>query len=162
MKVSSSAPIVAIDDDEGEIFIFRRLLSKAKVDQPFFPLLSPEAFMAWLPGVFESGRMAGRPLICFLDIKMPGTTGFDVLRWIRRDEVFDSLPIVMLTSSDDPRDLVRAARLGAQCYLTKYPSTATLAEVVKDAEAYADGSDKTVFEKPYNLLTPRRTLPDTR
>jgi CheY-like chemotaxis protein len=156
MKASPLAPIVVVDDDEGDIFIFRRLLAKAKVDRPFFPLLSPDAFMAWLPTVFEPRRIADRPLVCFLDIKMPGTTGFDVLRWIRRNDNFDTLPVVMLSSSDDPSDLVRAAKLGAQCYLTKYPATATLAEVIGDAAAFADGLEKPAFEKSYNLLARSR------
>jgi CheY-like chemotaxis protein len=159
VKLPVTAPLVALDDSEEDIFIFRRLLAKAKVTRPFCPLLSADAFMTWLPTIFAAKRINDRPLVCFLDIKMPGTTGLEVLRWIRRQEVFDPLPIVMLSSSDDPRDLTDAAKQGAQCYVTKYPSTTVLGEIVRDAEAYANDADNSGFMKPYNLLA---SLPKLR
>ena len=115
--------------------------------------------MTWLPTVFVPSRIADRPFVCFMDINMPGTNGFEVLRWLRRHDGFASLPVVMLSSTDNSRDLARAAKLGAQCYVTKYPSTSTLSEIVRDAEAYSADSLKSAFEKSYNLLIPRRDSP---
>ncbi len=54
-----------------------------------------------------------------LDIKMPGTDGFDVLRWIRHQPQFAPLCIVMLTSSDEIRDVNLAYQLGANSFLVK-------------------------------------------
>ena len=53
-----------------------------------------------------------RPLLCFLDIKMPGIGGHDVLKWIREQPTLDLLPVIMLSSSDHPEDIRQAAQPG--------------------------------------------------
>ena len=55
--------------------------------------------------------------------------------------VFDRTTVVMLSSSDDPRDLRTAAKRGAQCYLLKHPSPTTLAEVIATARIHHAGTD---------------------
>jgi CheY-like chemotaxis protein len=59
------------------------------------------------------------PRLVLLDIKMPGTDGFDVLQWIRLQPGLAGLPVVMLTSSDEIRDVNRAYQLGANSFLVK-------------------------------------------
>ncbi len=54
-----------------------------------------------------------------LDIKMPGMDGFEVLRWVRHRSEFSRLCVVMLTSSDEIRDVNRAYQLGASSFLVK-------------------------------------------
>ena len=153
MKPSRRAPIICLDDNEEDIGFLRRLIAKATVQYPFYPLLSAEAFMTWLPTVFAPRSKVERPVVLFLDVKMPRRSGFDVLAWIRTEPAFNPLPVVMLSMSDDPRDLRQAVRLGAQGYLTKYPTVPVLREVVADAAAYFDARDEDVFNKPYNLLS---------
>lgn len=70
-----------------------------------------------------------------LDVKMPGLTGLELLEWIREHPLFDSIPVVMWSSSDDPRDLERAAKLGAQCYIGKYPPFPVVREMLEQAAA---------------------------
>jgi CheY-like chemotaxis protein len=59
------------------------------------------------------------PSLVLLDIQMPGTDGFAVLKWIRRQPAFASLCVVMLTSSDQLRDVNLAHFLGANSFLVK-------------------------------------------
>src|SRR5262249_48425052 len=59
------------------------------------------------------------PDLLLLDIKMPGTDGFEVLRWIREQPQFAGMCVVMLTSSDEIRDVNRAYKLGANSFLVK-------------------------------------------
>jgi DNA-binding response OmpR family regulator len=59
------------------------------------------------------------PDLVLLDIKMPGTDGFEVLRWIRAHWEFRELCVVMLTSSDEIRDVNQAYKLGANSFLVK-------------------------------------------
>lgn len=70
---------------------------------------------------------------------MPAIGGFEILKWTRAKPALNTLPVVMLSSSDDERDIRRASELGAQAYLTKYPSTAVLSEVLAHASAFVDG-----------------------
>ena len=66
-----------------------------------------DAFIAVLPGEVP-------PLVCFLDVKMPDMSGFDVLRWIRCQHALDEIPVIMISSSLQTRDLAEAQHFGAQ------------------------------------------------
>jgi CheY-like chemotaxis protein len=70
--------------------------------------------------------------VVFLDIKMPKLDGFEVLRWIRKQGDLATLPVVMLSGSDEPRDLRRAVELGATRYVIKHPPPEVIAELMAD------------------------------
>jgi two-component system, response regulator len=59
------------------------------------------------------------PVVAFIDLKMPKVDGIEVLREIKTNERFKSLPVVILTSSKEERDLVESYRLGANAYVVK-------------------------------------------
>ncbi len=65
------------------------------------------------------GQDACRPELIFLDLKLPKVHGFEVLRELRNNPNTREIPIVVLTSSDDPKDIAKAAELGATEYLCK-------------------------------------------
>lgn len=152
MKRTSRSPILAVDDSDEDIFLFRMLLKRIGATAPFLPLLTGSSACAWLNTLLDPGNTTERPFACFLDVKMPMMGGFEILQWIRARPEFKSLPVIMLSSSDDERDIRQAAELNAQAYLTKYPSTAVLSEVLAHASAYNDGLVAGAFERPYNLL----------
>lgn len=60
-----------------------------------------------------------RPDVIFLDVKMPGLDGFEVLERLRKDHRFSSVPVIMLTSMGQEADIVRAFRMGADDYVLK-------------------------------------------
>jgi CheY-like chemotaxis protein len=75
------------------------------------------------------------PAVVLLDINMPGLDGFEVLQRIREREAFAQLPVIMmLTNSDNPRDIERAAELGANGFQTK---PATMKEYVRFFDSLA-------------------------
>jgi CheY-like chemotaxis protein len=69
-------------------------------------------------GKYKS-RKVENPVVLLLDIKMPRMDGIEVLKVIRNDQLFSTLPIVMLTSSREKRDLKRCYELGANAYVVK-------------------------------------------
>ncbi|MDF0675928.1 MAG: response regulator [Nitrospira sp.] len=69
-------------------------------------------------GQFKS-RLKGNPAVVFLDLKMPKVNGFEVLRTIRADINLRPIPVVMLTSSREERDLADSYALGANAYVVK-------------------------------------------
>lgn len=71
---------------------------------------------------------AHRPRLVLLDLKMGGATGFDVLAAVRADPALRGVPVVVLTSSSDPRDVERAYALGAHGYVVKPIEHGRLAE----------------------------------
>ena len=66
-----------------------------------------------------ASRPEGQPAVVLLDLKMPKVDGMDVLRQVKSDPKFKTLPVVMLTSSREEQDLVRSYALGVNAYVVK-------------------------------------------
>jgi CheY-like chemotaxis protein len=129
--------IAAIDDESDDLSFLRHLLQKTTFEHRFQPFGNGEAALSGLASLLEQENVFGLPMICFLDIKMAAMSGFDVLRWIREKKALDGVPVLMLSSSDDPSDVARARELGAQGYLRKYPSVTAMQTVLDEAREFA-------------------------
>lgn len=81
-------------------------------------------------------RPPGNPALVLLDLKLPKMDGLEVLREIRSDENLQLIPVVMLTSSAEERDLVQSYRLGANGYVVKPMSFEEFASVVASLGAF--------------------------
>jgi CheY-like chemotaxis protein len=66
-----------------------------------------------------AGRVPAGPLLVLLDINMPLVNGEEVLRQLKADPTTDQFPVVVLTTTDDPREVRRCYELGCNCYVTK-------------------------------------------
>lgn len=89
--------------------------------------------------LFGRGRYAGRelrPQVVLLDLKLPKLDGLDVLRAIRGDDRTKLLPVVILTSSNEERDMVAGYRLGANSYVRKPVDFNQFTEAVKQLGLY--------------------------
>ena len=78
-----------------------------------------------------TGRSNGLPAVILLDIKMPKVDGLEVLRQIRSDPNLAFLPVVMLTSSREERDIVESYRLGVNAYVVKPVDFPSFMEAIK-------------------------------
>ena len=79
---------------------------------------------------------SGRPKLVLLDVKMPKIDGIEVLRRIRQDETLRAMPVVMLTSSAEERDVLDSYRLGANSYIVKPVDTLDFDKVISDTGLY--------------------------
>lgn len=156
--------IFAVDNDEDDLALLSLLLRKAGVEYPLQLFRQGEDVMAALTKLIESSVNAVKPLLCFLDIRFGSKTGHEVLRWIRSQPALNSVPVVMLTDSEHPKDVTAAVQNGAQCYLNKYPQPGVLRDVISDAERFGLGAPASeCFRLPTNQLLVRcRRLSDKR
>ena len=81
-------------------------------------------------GMFAD-RPAGHPLVVFLDLKMPKVDGHEVLANMKRDPVLKNIPVVVLTSSREERDLIESYNHNANAYVVKPVAFDSFVEVVK-------------------------------
>jgi CheY-like chemotaxis protein len=85
--------------------------------------------------LYKRGKFAtygnGNPLIILLDIKMPKMDGLEVLKRIRCEPKFKSIPVIMVTSSREEKDLVESYNLGANSYVVKSVDIAQFNDAIK-------------------------------
>jgi CheY-like chemotaxis protein len=119
--VSDTGLILLVEDREDDILIVLKAFELAALSNPIQVVRSGEEAVAYLAG---EKRYANRkeyplPVLILLDLKMPGMDGFEVLTWIRQREGLRTIPVVVLTSSSQMRDVNRAYQLGANSFFVK-------------------------------------------
>lgn len=88
-----------------------------------------------LEGRFKD-RKEGNPSFILLDLKMPRMDGMEFLAIIKKDARFKRIPVIMLTSSREEKDLIRGYDLGVNAYVVKPLDFSALTQVVKQIEAF--------------------------
>lgn len=114
ISLSGTGPLLLIDDDPVDISIMRRCFQKSKLAERFSltSLTSGEAALAHMDAVHAGDEPV--PSLILLDINMPRLNGFEILERIRARPTFSELPaVVFVSNSDNPKDIARAAELGA-------------------------------------------------
>jgi CheY-like chemotaxis protein len=128
----SQVTVVIVDDDEGHIELVRRNLKRSGINNPIMALTSGSEALDY---VFCRGAHGGRTnngeLLILLDINMPGIDGVEVLRQIKADAKAKSIPVLMLTTTDDPREINRCYELGCSVYITKPVDPADFIEAIQ-------------------------------
>jgi CheY-like chemotaxis protein len=115
------ALFLLVEDEVDQVILLRRALEKANIANPLQVVRSGEEAIVYLEG---AGPYVNRdefplPKLVLLDLKMPGISGFDVLRWIRQQPQLRALRVVVLTASNEIRDVNLAYQLGANSFLVK-------------------------------------------
>ena len=116
-----SLNVLLVEDLEDDRFIFQRVLKSARPDVNLFTANDGLEAMDYFQhqGRFANGELFPMPDIVFLDLKMPGCDGFDVLRWMKERSLLNSIKVLVLSGSSVPRDMALAHELGARDYLVK-------------------------------------------
>jgi len=130
--------ILIADDDAQDAMLVQMAAQRAALGLRLETVSDGEQAIDYLMG---RERYADRqahpfPQLMLLDLKMPRLNGFDVLDFVRRQPGLRQLPIVIFSSSDDPRDIRRAYDAGANSYLCKPHSNDDLSSLLKALEGY--------------------------
>ncbi|MFD1303795.1 response regulator [Methylobacterium marchantiae] len=109
-----------IEDDEGHARLIERNIRRAGVNNDIIPFRDGTSALAYLMGPDGSGEAsAKRPLLILLDLNLPDMTGIDILEKVKANPHTRRSPVVVLTTTDDSREVQRCYDLGANVYITK-------------------------------------------
>lgn len=115
--------ILVAEDDPDDAFIFQMMFKRAALPWTLRLVGDGQQVIDWLAGKEGYSDRAKHPAPhgVVLDLKMPVKNGFETLEWIRQQTQFHDLPVIVLSSSDDEKDVQRAYALGASKYFVKSP-----------------------------------------
>lgn len=132
---NESVEVLLVDDNEDDIVLIEEAFVAAKMINVISKVRDGEEALAYLrqEGRYERVR---RPGLVLLDINMPKKNGFEVLQAMKADPCLNSLPVVMLTTSDREDDIAKSYMNGASSYIRKPLNMEQFARVAKEFELY--------------------------
>lgn len=121
MTTGPHQPILLVEDSPEEYEATVRALKKAGLANPILRCEDGEEALDYLfrRGRFADPAAAPRPGIILLDLNLPGTDGREVLDAVKADDGLRSIPVIVLTTSTDERDIERCYQAGANSYVKK-------------------------------------------
>jgi DNA-binding response OmpR family regulator len=126
--------ILLVEDDPDHEALAMRALRKANVANDILVARDGAEALDFMKRV-EAGTQAP-PQLILLDLKLPKVEGLDVLRAIRASDKTALLPVVVLTSSDEERDIVASYRLGVNSYIRKPVNFSDFTEATRQLGLY--------------------------
>ncbi|TWG55153.1 response regulator [Aminobacter sp. J44] len=120
MNRATPVTIIMIEDDEGHARLIEKNIRRAGVNNEIIPFTNGTEALAYLLGSDGSGQeSAGRHLLILLDLNLPDMTGVSILEKVKNNQHTRRSPVVVLTTTDDEREIRRCYDLGANVYITK-------------------------------------------
>jgi two-component system response regulator len=123
-----SLRVLHVEDSDDCAALVRRALKLAGFGRALIRVCDGERAIDHLASADENAR----PHVILLDVNMPGKNGFDVLEWVRHHPQYESIPVVMLTSSQEAADVERAEKLRATKYLQKEGTYRRVVEILEE------------------------------
>jgi DNA-binding response OmpR family regulator len=126
--------ILLVEDDPDHEALAIRALRKANVANDIHVARDGAEALEFMNEIIEGKRTA--PQLVLLDLKLPKVEGLEVLRTIRASDKTAFMPVVVLTSSDEERDIVSSYRLGVNSYIRKPVNFTDFAEATRQLGMY--------------------------
>ncbi|MBC7969344.1 MAG: response regulator [Verrucomicrobia bacterium] len=115
-------PLLLVIEDSNEDFeAFQRYVRRSPLTIPLYRCVDGDEALAFLDrtGRYADPQSAPRPGLILLDLNLPGTDGREVLRKIKQDETLKLIPVVVFTTSNNPKDIETCYRQGVNSYIVK-------------------------------------------
>jgi CheY-like chemotaxis protein len=134
MNEKPTVTILLVEDNVGHARLMEKNLRRAHMTDDLVLLKDGQAAVDYL---FKTNGYAGAqhplPHVILLDLHLPELDGYQVLERVKTDERTTHIPVMILSTSDDPHDIERCAARGCQAYFTKPVDYAQLFEAIKMA-----------------------------
>ena len=129
------ANVLLVEDNPDDVELTLEALKDSKIRMEIDVVSDGLSAMSFLRGDGEYTHKP-RPDLILLDLNLPLMDGREVLKEIRKDPNLTDIPIVILTTSEDEEDVLKAYELHANCYITKPVDFLQFAEIIKKIEGF--------------------------
>ncbi len=121
MQDYQAIEVLLIEDNPEDAELIMRSLRKNNLGNKIIHLQDGEEALDFIfaKGKYSDRRIEEKPKVILLDLKMPKVGGFEVLREIKADERTKNIPIVIMTSSKEERDIIEGYKMGINSYVVK-------------------------------------------
>jgi len=117
---NNKTTLILVDDDEAHTVLIKRSLKKSGLRNEIISLQSGQQALDF---IFSEGEFAGKircaSIVVILDINMPGISGVSVLKKLKQSEITRHIPVIMLTTTDEPKEIDECYKIGCNAYITK-------------------------------------------
>lgn len=127
-----------IEDERTDALLILRAFQAAGVQNQIQSVANGDKALAWLEGIgeYEDRKKYPLPILILLDLKLPGMSGLQLLKWIRTRKELRLIPVVVLTGSGQDADMKSAYEAGANSYLLKPANRDEIYRVVDAIQKY--------------------------
>jgi two-component system, response regulator len=119
--IDNSVEILLVEDNPNDVELTLRALKKNNLTNPIYVVRDGAEALEYIfcTGSYAHRKIENGPKIILLDLKLPKVDGMEVLKQVKADSRTKMIPVVVLTSSREERDIVESYKLGVNSYITK-------------------------------------------
>jgi two-component system, response regulator len=136
--INTDVQILLVEDNKSDALLTIRALKKHNFANNLVHLIDGAQALDFIfaKGEYKGRNIEDKPKVIFLDLKMPKVSGLEVLRVIKSDSRTKLIPVVMMTSSKEEKDIVESHKLGVNSYVVKPVGFATFSKIIADLGFY--------------------------
>ncbi|MEJ5960822.1 response regulator [Pedobacter immunditicola] len=130
----NNVEILLVEDSTDDALLTMRALTKSGLTNKLHHVIDGAEALDFIfcKGVYASRNLKEHPKLILLDLKMPKVSGIQVLEKVKSDPDFKSIPVVMLTSSNESPDIEKCFALGANSYIVKPVDSDNFFKAIKE------------------------------
>ncbi|MBD0343774.1 MAG: response regulator [Coleofasciculus sp. Co-bin14] len=156
MSGKQTKSLLLVEDSDEDFETFRRMMRKVSFTNPIYRCVDGDEALDFLyhTGNYIDPAQAPRPAIILLDLNLPGTDGREVLAQLKQNDALKTIPVVVFTTSSNPKDIEACYRYGVSGYILKPINISIL---MKTIQIFIDYWFKTVILPENNTLKQKIT-----
>jgi CheY-like chemotaxis protein len=132
----NESTILIAEDEEIDVILLKRAFQAAGIEHTIKVVRDGQEALDYLEDLRSAAGSISFPVLFLLDINMPRCNGLEVLERLQNTPILHTIPIVVFSSSNHPRDVEQAYRFGANAYLVKPTSTVQRNEMIRTIRAF--------------------------